>query len=343
VKRLTFGCELQTDELQELFADPVVLDALVDLGAGVSLGLLDLSAGRAAVVRELNRAGIPVIAWLLLPREQGYWFNADNAPQATARYAEFKAWTAAHGLRWAGIGVDIEPDFAEMQQLLGGDRWRLLPKLLCRAFDGERVRRAQANYAALLAQMRTDGYRVESYQFPFIADERKAGSTLLQRTFGLVDVQADREVLMLYTSFTPGIGPALLWSYAPDAQGIAVGITGSGAEPEGLAEPLSWEQLARDLRLAGRWRDEVFVYSLEGCVHQGFLAQLRGFDWGQVITPPLNAARGLMGLRKGLQAVLWASAHPTLVVVGLLGLAWLLGRPPRSGRDRRSRSLGRRS
>jgi hypothetical protein len=337
MKRLTFGCELQTDELHDLFADPVVTDTLLELGGGVSLGLLDLSAGRAAVIRQLNEAGVPVTAWLLLPREQGYWFNADNAPQATARYAEFRAWTAQHGLHWAGIGVDIEPDFTEMQQLLGGKRWRLLPRLLGRAFDGERVRRAQANYAALLAQMRSDGYRVESYQFPFIVDERRAGSTLLQRMFGLVDLQADREVLMLYTSFTPGIGSALLSSYAPDAQGIAVGITGSGVEPEGFATPLSWEELARDLRLAGGWHDEIFVYSLEGCVHQGLLAQLRGFDWDQTVTPPLKACRRVKGLRKVLQAILWSSAHPGLVVVGLFGLTWFLARLPLSGRDRGSR------
>jgi hypothetical protein len=334
--RLTFGCELPTDELQDLFADPEVLDTLVSLEAGVSLGLLDLSAGRAAVVRQLNEAGVPVIAWQLLPREQGYWFNADNAPQATARYAEFKAWTAEHGLRWAGIGVDVEPDFAEMQQLLGEERWRLLPRLLGRAFNGERVRKAQANYAALLTQMRTDGFAVESYQFPFIVDERKAGSTLLQRMFGLVDLQADREVLMLYTSFTPGIGPAILWSYAPDAQGIAVGITGGGVEPEGMAAILRWEEFTRDLLLAGRWQDDLFVYSLEGCVRQGFLAKLKGFKWDQAVKPPSSTARKVTGLRRMVQALLWTSAHPALALTGLIGMAWLLSRLPLGGRKHRN-------
>ena len=82
MKRLIFGCELQTDELEDLFADPAVANTLVELGAGVSLGLVDLSAGRAEVIRQLNEAGIPVTAWQLLSKEQGYWFNADNAPQA---------------------------------------------------------------------------------------------------------------------------------------------------------------------------------------------------------------------------------------------------------------------
>lgn len=35
-------------------------------------------------------------------------------------------------------------------------------------------------YEALVARIHADGYRVENYQFPLIADERRAGSTLLQ-------------------------------------------------------------------------------------------------------------------------------------------------------------------
>jgi hypothetical protein len=68
MKNLIFGCELQTDELQDLFSAPEVLDSLVELGASVSLGRLDLSAGRAEVVRQLNSTGVPVTTWLLLPQ-----------------------------------------------------------------------------------------------------------------------------------------------------------------------------------------------------------------------------------------------------------------------------------
>src|SRR3712207_8982240 len=45
---------------------------------------------RAAVVRQLNTYGIPTIAWLLLPHDQGYWFNLGNYPQAIARYHAFR-------------------------------------------------------------------------------------------------------------------------------------------------------------------------------------------------------------------------------------------------------------
>ena len=91
--------------------------------------------------------------------------------------------------------------------------------------DRERPRRAHAAYAALVDRIHADGYRVENYQFPLIADERRAGSTLLQRLLGLVEVPTDREVWMLYSSFMRTLGPGLLWSYGPEAQAVAAGST----------------------------------------------------------------------------------------------------------------------
>lgn len=325
---LTFACELRSDALQALFDHPTVMDTLVALRAGVSMGLLDLSAERAAVVQRLNRAGIPLTAWLLLPEEQGYWFNVDNAAQAAARYAEFRAWTLRHDLQWAGVGIDIEPAMADMRMLMTGDFGALLPRLLGRLADRQRIQRARQAYLALISRMRSDGYAVESYQFPFIADERQAGSTLLQRLFGVLDIATDREVLMLYSSILPDFGPGIIGSYGPDAQGIGVGSTGGGVELEGGAPltALTWEQFARDLRLAQRWSDPIFIFSLEGCAQQGFLARLGEFDWAQPVELPPAQVRQVDAVRRTLRGLLWASAHPQLVLAGLLGVLWVLSR-----------------
>jgi hypothetical protein len=325
--RLTFFCELETDALEALFADSSVIGNLTALEASVSLGILDLSPGRAAVVRHLNEAGIPVIAWQLLPKEQGYWFNLGNASQAAARYADFKAWTAEYSLQWAGVGIDIEPDIREVQQLLDGG-WRLLPMLLQRVFDTKRLRRAQASYNALVAQMRADGYCVDSYEMPFMVDERKVGSTLLQRLTGIVDVHTDRLVLMLYTSPLRPRGPGILWSYAPDADSVGVGNTGGGVELAGISEipPLDWNEFSRDLRLALYWSDDIHIFSLEGCVRQDFLTRLKTFDWSQPVVHPLETARQVERMRKAMWAVLWASIHPFVVLAGLAGGLWLLSR-----------------
>ena len=121
--RLTFACELETEALRVLFADPGVVDDLATLEASIALGILDLTPERASVVRRLNQAGIPLIAWQLLSKEEGYWCNAGNVCQAAARYNDFKAWTDEHGLQWVGVGLDIEPDMREVQMFVG-KKWR---------------------------------------------------------------------------------------------------------------------------------------------------------------------------------------------------------------------------
>ena len=62
---------METAALQSLFSDPDVIRDLQQLNAGITLSLIDLSPGRAQVVRQLNSAGIPVTAWLALPSQQG--------------------------------------------------------------------------------------------------------------------------------------------------------------------------------------------------------------------------------------------------------------------------------
>jgi hypothetical protein len=325
--RLTFFCELNKDDLQELFADPSVLKDLKALEASVSLGILDLSPERAAIIKKLNKAGVPVIGWQLLPEEQGYWFNLDNHNEAADRYDEFQRWTEEHKLRWAGIGIDIEPDIREVDQLLTSPR-QLLPTVVRRAFDRKRLNEAQAAYTDLVERMHSDGYRVVSYHIPLIVDERTAGSKLLQRVAGLVDIPVDREVLMLYTSFLRPRGPGILWSYAQEAQSVGVGSTGGGVEAGGLAEidPLSWDELARDLALAHQWVDDIQIFSLEGCVRQGFMPQLKEFDWMQSIDPPIEMAAQVDRIRRMSRAILWSTARPYTILIGVVGLGWLISR-----------------
>ena len=304
-----------------------MIERLGALGARIGLGLLDLAPDRASVVRTLNEAGIPVDAWLLLPMEQGYWFNVNNALQATARYHAFKRWTEEYGLHWETIGLDIEPDIREVERFVT-DRPRLLLALLYRSFNIVSFRTAQAAYSALVREMQRDGYLVDSYHIPLMVDERRAGSTLFQRLAGLVDVPSDREALMPYTSFLRPHGPGILWSYASDAHSIGVGSTGGGVHVAGLSDvpPLNWEELTRDLRLAKCWSDDIYIFSLEGCVEQGFLQRLIDFDWDGPVEIPYESARVVDRLRKGLWVILWISAHPLPILMGLVGFVWLLAR-----------------
>ena len=306
--RLTFFVELEVDRLLDLFDDSLISD-LVDMRAGISMGMLDYDLRRAEVGRRLNQAGIPVTAWLLLPRDQGYWFNLENSALALERYQAFREWTQSSGLQWEAVGLDIEPDIRDMEQLQSG-RLQLLRKLPGRVFGRRGLRTARQNYRTLVSRIRADGWRVESYQHPFIVDERRARSTLLQRVTGMVDVPVDREVLMLYSSIYRPHGAGLLWSYASEAQGIGLGITGGGITPAvGDPQPLTWDELDRDLRLAWYWSDHLYIFSLEGCVQQGFLPRLKEFVWDKPILIPEVSVERVARWRAALASLLWVSAH----------------------------------
>ncbi len=321
---LTFFCELETRGLLELLADGGVIKTLKSLRAGMSLSVQDLSPERAQMVQQLNREGIPVTAWLLLPKEQGYWPNVDNAPLAVEHYAAFEAWTAEYGLAWAGVGLGIQPDIHELGDWLT-QRQRVLPVALRRLLQARRLRRARKIYRGLVERVRQTGYRVESYVFPVIADERKVLSTLLQRIFGVVDIPADREVMVLYSSYVRPYGPGVIWAYAPDSQAIALGSTGGGAKiPISGAEPLTWDELARDLIHAWYWKNELYVFSLEGCVQNGYLDRLKTLDWDRPIIPPEALTRRVQGWRATLQSTLWAASHLTTILLLLAGVLLIL-------------------
>jgi hypothetical protein len=329
--QLAFACELATEQLQMLFSQPGLIDDLRRLHAGISLALIDLSAERAAVVRQLNEAGIPVTAWLALPSEEGYYMNATNAPQATARFAAFEKWSSDYGLRWAGAGLDIEPSMQDFGAVLQGHPSHLVSVLVRRCFDVGGVDRARNAYAALIKRIRADGYRVETYQFPFLTDERRVHSRLLERLFGIVDIRGDREALMTYTSFNHAIDSALIWEYGPDAQILTVGSTAGDTQPGAGFGPLTWREFTRDLIVAAHFSRVVGVYSLEGCVRQGYLPLLRNMNWGQSVTIPEEADRKVIRLRARIQAVLWTGSHLPYFVAAIVILdGWLLWRRHRN-------------
>lgn len=296
----------------------VVTSDLQQLHAGVAVALGDLSADRAEIVRRLNEDGIPVTAWLLLPTRQGYYFNADNATEAEARFEEFEEWTAEYRLRWEAIGLDIEPSVQEFSALKQGSKWSLFLYLVGRYLDREQVARAKRTYAGLVRTMQARGYVVQTYQLPFMVTEREAHSTLLERLLGVVDVRGNVEALMLYTSFAPSVGSAMVWAFGPEAQAITVGVTGG----EG---GLNWAQFSRDLIVASHFARLIGIFDLEGCVHEGFLSRLATMDWNQSVTLPAAAVRKAILLHTLFPAALWtASRLPYLAAVILVVDIWLV-------------------
>ncbi len=319
---LTFFCELEPEPLSKLFDGRFVIDDLKSLDATLSLGILDFSSQRAELVKRLNKAGVPVIAWLLLPEEDGYWFNLDNYAKAAARYADFKTWTVEHNLGWVGIGLDIETDINDMRTMLSAEADQTFAKNIIRKFfDKQRLVRAQRNYQALVESIHADDYPVEIYHLPLIIDERRARSTVLQRVLSLVDLKADREVLMLYSSFLDEDGDAMLWSYASQADSVGIGITGGGVKlPDNFSlKPLSWEQFSRDLRYCVMQNKPIHIFSLEGCAEQNYLSKLNTFDWNQPVTPPKKANQ-IRFLRTFFTTLLWIIERPWVILIGIASI-----------------------
>ncbi|MCJ7550172.1 MAG: hypothetical protein MUQ30_10885, partial [Anaerolineae bacterium] len=82
-----------------------------------------------------------------------------------------------------------------------------------------------------------------------------------------------------------------------------------------------------------QWGDEIFVFSLEGCVERGYLRRLGGLDWDVPINLPLLQSQRVDMVRRFVRGLLWASARPSIVLSGLalmVALVWLARRWRRS-------------
>jgi hypothetical protein len=291
--RLSFFNEQDPPELLDLVGNGVVRGLLLDLEAHVTMGLRDLSDERAEAVKELTAEGIPVGAWLLLEREHGYFATLDNVEAVEVRVAAFRAWVKQHGLGFTALGFDFEPDLRDLDQLFHRP-FRTLGAWARRSFDRSRREKALGRYSALLRGLSAEGWKLESYQFPLLLDDRVSKSEFFQRLVGALDVPVEREVVMAYASLLGPLGPGLVDEWTRGAKAIAVGSTGGGIDP---LPKLSFDELARDLRLAARSCDDVSIFSLAGCLEHGYLPRLVDFDWDAPVELPLSQRAGARALR----------------------------------------------
>jgi hypothetical protein len=305
---LTYFVELAGAPLRELLERPGVLDGLSRQGAALALAMLDTDDERREAIAELEARAIPYTAWLVLPRDDGYWLTADNPQAAADRYRELSDWFTAGGQRPICYGLDVETPIADSVDLFEQGQ-KALMRLLASRRSQAQLREAARAYDALLDEMRVDGHAVESYQFPLIVDERRARSQLLQRALGFVDIKTDREVLMLYRTLLPRpVDRLLIDAFGPEADAIAVGITGGGVDfvLEQTNRLLGYDELCIDLRRAARYTRNLYVFSLEGCVEAGIFEQLTQLE----LTPlaPAFGASLARAARWALRAALAGEA-----------------------------------
>jgi hypothetical protein len=82
--------------------------------------------------------------------------------------------------------------------------------------------------------------------------------------------------------------------------------------------PLNWEEFSRDTIVASHFSHQVGVYSLEGCVRQGFLPRLETMDWNQGVEIPAAALARMHRFRAVVQGILWTASHLLYFVAAFL-------------------------
>jgi hypothetical protein len=306
--QLFFFCELNGAALQHLLDAHGLLPILSSHGYGVALAIRELDESTAATARLLNRHNVPVVAWLLLASADGEWFHLQNYPQAVERYQAFAHWASERQLAFQAVGLDIEPPSSALNRMQRRGGHHLLRRVW-QAQEHTLYTAARAAYTELVSKMHHDGYEVHTYQLPILADDRRAGTTLAQRTLDIVDLPADVEVLLCYSSaaieaFDNDLGGALIESYGPDSDAIAVGAVTPRDGRELKTPALTWQSLRRDLLLAARHTDIMYIYSLEGCVEQNMLLPIGEINWDA--TPPVSLWKySLISIgRRSLQTLL---------------------------------------
>lgn len=264
--------EQTSDALEGTFTDATV-ETLASLGATVSMGLLDLTPERVKVVRRLSAAGVSVIGWLLTTRDEGYFATPHNAEATERAYERFVTWSRANQLSFFGVGLDFEPPLEMLERLMARPVRTAASWLFSQRPS---FVEAKQRYTQLVGRMRSDGYFVEGYHLPLALIDRERGGDFWSRTLGTVDVQTDRDVVMLYSSVMGRSGRGVLESAAPHCRAIGVGSTGGGVDP---FPKLSDEALARDVAIAASHASHVAIFSVEGLVARGSLERLRALPW----------------------------------------------------------------
>lgn len=263
--RLSFFTELSGSGLASLLSADV-LAALVRLRARLAVGTVDLSEATATALARLDDAGVPVTAWLLLERADGYFPNAFNGTAALARLDALLALRATHTLRFDSIGVDVEPPLTEVLAALSSPLSQALRWRKRRALGS-----ADTECAALAARVRGAGLALERYVLPVSLDEHTAAHRGWTERLGLAPLREGNGIPMLYTSLMGPLALGLLHAYAPGVAVVGLGSTGGGLDDR---PKLNWAALERDLRLVAAHGADARIFSLEGCVAQDLLPRL---------------------------------------------------------------------
>lgn len=243
-------------------------------------------ADGAALVREANRRGLAVWAWLVVPYRDGYWAWEGNAGVQRAALDAFLSWRRAAGLRFRGVAIDSEPSLQETAELYGavGSDPSKLPAFLEKTLNPAKQCASVAAYDALIRDAHHAGLPVALAAYPPVLDDLADGMLALQDALDVVTAPPtdwDAWFFMTYRSTYAGLfhtdpTTGMVTSYARSAQSqfgargqVSLGIP--GVAPYDVLPPI-----VADVRaLATMHAGTVPIYSLELLVRHFGVAGLK--------------------------------------------------------------------
>ena len=272
------------------------------------------SAELESLLRAAAGEGVPVIAWLLLPEEDGYWFNEENLAEAREQVFAFIDWIEESRIPLKWLMFDMEMSLDKTHQMEGGDLMGDIVPMLQANVDGEAFERSTAEFSRLVTDVKDRGYVVTAAAYPFVLDDLLDEDNEIQDAFNtpIVGVPFDEIYFMAYrTSYASllGIfpGPYLIYEYAREAKAAfgSKGIMGLGiigtigqVSDDGFTKP---SQLVEDIAAARAGGNErVFIFSLDGMAASGKLEAWLDLDDTAPAKPEpddvTKEARGYLGV-----------------------------------------------
>lgn len=291
----------------------------------VCMAIRDTSDLRAEIVRQLNRRRIPVVAWIV-PDEHASArdYRMHDAGAFSERYRHIHQWSVAQGLRWDAIGIDIEPDIRDTVRF--GDDPKVDYQTLIQRFGNRwHIDEATTQYQSVMARIHADGYQSESYEVPFVRDDRVSQSTVARRLLGLPNLAAHHTVVRLCSSAARPYGPGLIATYAPEYSAVIIGTVDDGNDAN---HPLSLAELLRDVaHVAACGVKRIYITEMAHIFANGWHEHIAQPTWWRQPLPVADENhRQVARMRAGLRALLWAGARPAVLLPLLIPVLLLVRR-----------------
>jgi hypothetical protein len=311
----------------ELLADRDVEAALPELarcGCRLGLSLGSARLGDPEIARLTRRAaelGVPVRAWLLLPRADGYWIGETNAERFVLALERLCEWRRRPGGPvFDAVSVDLEPayDYSEALRTAKKSRPVAWLRLLASHVDPGRFEAARDLLARGVDRTRAAGLPVHAVTYPLLLDQPE-GELALEDALDtpVTDIDWDELSVMVYqTAFAQQLGlwlgPDLVRSYAlacvrrfGDRAGLDLGVIGSlglGLEPgDRYPTPAALQADVAAALSAGIPLARIRVYGLAGAIEAGGIS--RWLELGDLAPRVPEPSREVAGVRNGARLV----------------------------------------